>query len=223
MLFRSAVAARRISLHYLVYWARNHKVPRVEEDMPADWPPQFLFAVCQCGAEQVLKQEIAAGPVDARPAYSRPGFVTFKLGKPCENPEQFQLPSTFARTYGFCLGKVVGDRMGELARQVWQSPAVEQILASHPISDLHVWQRDRKPPGMQGFEPGPTILAGEIEAALRECSHIAEIKKMPDDPRPPSRRNRWVFDIVCCTNYDIFRMPRFMWIHPRRRGKPIIG
>ncbi|NOY29856.1 MAG: hypothetical protein GXP28_06660 [Planctomycetes bacterium] len=164
--------------------------------MPNDWPPQFIFAVCQCGAEQVLKHEIAAGPVDARPAYSRPGFVTFKLGKPCENPEQFQLPSTFARTYGFCLGKVLGDRTGELARQVWQSPAVEQMRASHPIGDLHVWQRDPKPPGIQGFKPGPTLLATEVEGALRKHSPIEELKKMPDDPRQPSRRNRWVLDIV---------------------------
>ena len=164
--------------------------------MSTDWPPQFLFAVCQCGAEQVLKQEIAAGPVDARPAYSRPGFVTFKLDKPCETLEQFQLPSTFARTYGFCLGKVVGDRTSELARQVWQSPAVERMMASHPICDLHVWQRDRKPLGIQGFEPGPTILSGEVEAALRKYSPIEELQKLPDEPRPPSRRNRWVLDVI---------------------------
>jgi len=164
--------------------------------MSTDWPPQFLYTVCQCGVEQALKQEIAVGPVDARPAYSRPGFVTFKLGKPCDSPEQFQLPSTFARTYGFCLGKVVGDHLGELARQVWQWPAVEQMMAVQPISDLHVWQRDRKPPGFRGFEPGPTILAGEVEAGLRECSQIDGLKKLSGDPRLPSRRNRWVLDIV---------------------------
>lgn len=164
--------------------------------MPLNWPPQFLFTVCQCGAEQVLKQEIAVGPVDARPAYSRPGFVTFKLEEPCQNPEQFHFPSTFARTHGFCLGKVIGENTSTLAKEVWALPAVEQMLANQTICDLHVWQRDARPPSVKGFEPGPTLLAGEVEAVIRQHSPIEELRSMPDDPRPPSRRNRWVLDVV---------------------------
>lgn len=164
--------------------------------MSIEWPPQFLYTVCQCGAELALKQEIAAGPAKARPAYSRPGFVTFKLDEPCQNPDQFIFPSTFARAHGFCLGKAIGQSTNELAQQVWDLPAVTQMLASQPICDLHVWQRDARPPGVKGFEPGPTLLAKEVEAVIRQHSPIEELQSMPDEPRPPSRRNRWVLDVV---------------------------
>ena len=164
--------------------------------MPNTWPPQFVYAVCQRGAEHALKQELAAGPVDVRPAFSRPGFVTFKLDQPCEHPELFHLPSTFARTSGFCLGKLVGDRTNELAQQVWQQPVVEQLQMHHPISDLHVWQRDTSVPGAKGFEPGPTALAREVEVALRQHSPDKALCDMPGEPRPASHRNRWVLDVI---------------------------
>ena len=40
--------------------------------------PRFLFATCQLGAEGALKAEVARR-CDFRLAYSRPGFLTFKL------------------------------------------------------------------------------------------------------------------------------------------------
>ena len=164
--------------------------------MTSFWPPQFLFAACQCGAEHPLKEEIAAGPIDARPAFARPGFVTFKLDAPCEVPEQFQLPSTFARTYGFSLGKVRGDSTLTLAEELWELPGVQAMLAAHPINDLHVWQRDTAMPGVRGFEPGPTELAALVEESIRLKSPIEAIRAMPESPRPPSRRNRWMLDVV---------------------------
>jgi len=164
--------------------------------MPDTWPPQFLYAVCQNGTELSLKREIAAGPIDARPAFSRPGFVTFKLDTPCADPEQFQLPSTFARSVGFSLGKVRGELTSELVRQTWNLPSVQEMLATQEIADLHVWQRDSAKPGVRGFEPGPTELASAVEEILREQSPIEPLRAMPNAPRPPSRRNRWVIDVV---------------------------
>ncbi len=161
--------------------------------MSNDWPPQFIFAVCQRGAEHSLKREIAAGPIDARPAFSRPGFVTFKLTAPCEQPEQFQLPSTFARTHGFCLGKVAGEYSSKLAEQVWTLPAIEQLSSIYSIGDLHVWQRDS---GIHKSLPGPTLLAKEIEAVLRQHTPIDALRSIPSEPRSPSPRNRWVLDVV---------------------------
>ena len=164
--------------------------------MSINWPPKFLFVVCQCGAEQALKDEIAAGPMDASFAFSRPGFVTFKLGEEIAEPEQFQLPATFARTYGFSLGKVLGESTGELAQQTWSLPAVEAFLAEHQIVDVHVWQRDSAVPGVRGFEPGPTELALAVEQTIREHSPLEPLRAMPQVPRQPSRRNRWVLDVV---------------------------
>ena len=184
--------------------------------MSLNWPPQFLFTVCQCGAELTLKQEVAAGPVEARPAFSRPGFVTFKLEEPCQNPGRFQLPSTFARTYGFCLGKVLGPSTNALAKELWDLPPVEQMRAKHPLCDLHVWQRDTKPVGVQGFEPGPTRLAQEVEAIIRQHSPIEELRSLPEDPRPPSRRNRWVLDVVMVE-------PNEWWIGCHRSTRRLDG
>ncbi len=167
-----------------------------EEKMPTTWPPQFLYAVCQCGTELALKSEIAAGPIDARPAFARPGFVTFKLDTPCADPEQFQLPATFARAYGFSLGKVSGELTSDLVEQTWKLPAVQELLAAQEIADLHVWQRDSAKPGVRGFEPGPTELSRAVEETLREQSPVEPLRTMPDSPRPPSRRNRWVLDVV---------------------------
>lgn len=164
--------------------------------MPNSWPPKFLFAVCQCGAEQALKNEIAAGPVNASLAFSRPGFVTFKLNEEVAEPEQFQLPSTFARTFGFSLGKVVGDSTTTLAEQTWNLAGVVALLAEHELVDVHVWQRDTAVPGYRGFEPGPTELALAVEQTIREKSPAEPLHAMPDMPRPPSRRNRWVLDVV---------------------------
>ncbi|MCG8449662.1 MAG: hypothetical protein MI725_08790 [Pirellulales bacterium] len=160
------------------------------------WPPQFLFASCQCGAESALKHEVSKGPHKLRPAFSRPGFVTFKIGKPVQHSEQFQLPATFARCWGFSLGKVQGEFLAELARQAWQLSGVEEFLATEQIADLHVWQRDSAVPGERGFAPGPTCLALEAEQALRSCAPHERLREMPINPRPPSKRNRWVLDVV---------------------------
>lgn len=164
--------------------------------MSTSWPPQFLFAVCQCGAELALKNEIAAGPVAARPSFSRPGFVTFKLDDEVVEPEQFQLPATFARTFGFSLGKVRGESTSELAQAMWSLPGVKAFLAEQPVVDIHVWQRDTVMPGVKGFEPGPTELAAAVEAEVRRQAPLEPLQTMPSEPRSPSRRNRWVLDVV---------------------------
>ena len=160
------------------------------------WQPQFLFVVCQCGAEGALKQELTKSHPELRPSFSRPGFVTFKFAEPCDNADGFQLRSTFARTWGFSLGKVTGTAAQELAAAAWQLPAVVEVFESHKPSDLHVWQRDRVVPGEDGFEPGPTALAAEVDAALREASPIETLRAHSYDSQAASQPNTWVMDAV---------------------------
>lgn len=160
------------------------------------WQPQFLFAVCQCGAEAALKAELAASHPDLRPSFSRPGFVTFKFESPCENPAGFQLRSTFARTWGFSLGKVTGNSADELAAVAWQLPAVAEVIEAHKPSDLHVWERDRVIPGDDGFEPGPTPLAAEVDAVLRTTSPLDSHRTHAYDTQAASQPNIWVLDVV---------------------------
>ncbi len=163
--------------------------------MPTPWQPPFVYAVCQHGAEAVLKREHALRAPQLRPAFSRPGFVTFKLDAPCTDPEKFHLPSAFARTSGFSLGSVKGERLHDLAAEVWKLPEVQTFLASVELAGLHVWQRDERPPGDRGFEPGPTLLAEEAEQVIRELSPIESLR--PDAPGGRSTpRNRWVLDVA---------------------------
>ncbi len=160
------------------------------------WQPQFLFVSCQCGAENALKQELAASHPELRPSFSRPGFVTFKFSEPCETPDQFQLRSTFARTWGFSLGKVTGGTAQELALASWQSPGVGEMLVDRKLSDLHVWERDRAVPGEDHFEPGPTALAAEVDAALRAASPVETLRAHTYASQGASQPNTWVFDAV---------------------------
>lgn len=164
--------------------------------MDAPWQPGFVFAACQHGAEGVLKRELAERAPTLRPAFSRPGFVTFKLDKPCEQPEKFSLPSAFARTSGLALGSIKGDHLHALARDIWAQPEVASVIANLPIAGLHVWQRDAYAPGDRGFEPGVTPLAVEAEAALRETSPIEALRSIDAAHPNVSPRNRWVLDVA---------------------------
>jgi 23S rRNA (cytidine2498-2'-O)-methyltransferase len=164
--------------------------------MADDWQPQFVYAVCQHGAEAVLKRELAVRASQLRPAFSRPGFVTFKLNEPCAEPDKFTLPSVFARTSGFSLGSVKGDHLHELARQLWELPEVEKVLNAVEIAGLHVWQRDECPPGDRGFEPGPTPMAAEAEHAVRELAPLHVLREDASGGHKPTPRNRWVLDVA---------------------------
>jgi 23S rRNA (cytidine2498-2'-O)-methyltransferase len=118
--------------------------------------PRFLFVVCQCGAEQALKQELIRQWPDFRFAYSRPGFVTFKMPADRHPQGDFDLRCAFARTHGITLGKVRGDNAQQMAASVWDAASGTRI------GHIHVWQRDTAVPGEGGFEPGPTPLAVEV-------------------------------------------------------------
>ena len=108
--------------------------------------PEYLFAVCQVGAERALKSEIARFWPDFHFAYSRPGFVTFKLPSEHQLPDGFDLRSVFARAYGFSLGKVTASDLPERAQSFWKT------AGTRPYEALHVWQRDTGPCGYRGFD-----------------------------------------------------------------------
>lgn len=122
----------------------------------------FIYVICQTGAEPALKDEIARRYKRFRFAYSRPGFVTFRVPDELRRDRQFTLRSTFARTWGFSIGKVNGSTFEELAAAV--RGLIEQRFPAEGFAayrHLHVWERDRRVPGDDGYEPGITPLADE--------------------------------------------------------------
>lgn len=128
----------------------------------AEASPPFLFATCQVGAEVALKAEIARRWPHFSFAYSRPGFLTFKLPPDHGLSEDFDPHSVFARACGFSLGQVTAKTLAERAHDA------RQVAGNRKFDALHVWQRDAARPGWHGFEPQITPAAHEAEAALRE-------------------------------------------------------
>ena len=122
---------------------------------------RFLFAAIQAGAERPLKNEIARDHPELRFAFSRPGFVTFRLP---ESAGDFELRSVFARTWGFSLGKVAGADDVELSRETWQ--LIAEQLPDQAVRHVHVWQRDRTLPGDESFDGAAEELARAVGAQL---------------------------------------------------------
>ncbi len=107
--------------------------------------PQFLFVTCQIGAEIALKKEIARGHPELRPAFARPGFVTFKFPSGTSAGPGFRLRTTFAHAWGFTAGKVDlrGVQPDEACRHFWH------LLGDVPVTQLHVWPRAGDLPGTE--------------------------------------------------------------------------
>lgn len=133
----------------------------------------FLFVVCQAGAEPALKSEVARKHRDFRFAFSRPGFVTFRIPEELSRDRKFELNCVFGRTWGYSLGKVTGTDVDTLAKEVWTELSQRyprEVLSG--FHHLHVWQRDSAIPGDHDFEPGVSPLADEIGDTL--------LKQKPD-------------------------------------------
>lgn len=131
------------------------------DDSPAA-AARFLFVTCQVGAEGALKAEFARRWPDLRPAYARPGFVTFKLPDGDPPPHAFQA-AIFARACSQTLGKIEakGRLPHELVAEVWQ------LAGPRAYQGLHVWHRDAAPPGEHGYEPGLTPADTQIAGMIR--------------------------------------------------------
>ncbi|HWN36957.1 MAG TPA: SAM-dependent methyltransferase [Gammaproteobacteria bacterium] len=138
---------------------------------------RFLFAATQAGAERALKNEIAREHPELRFAFSRPGFVTFRLSH--EPRRDFALRSVFARTWGYSLGKVGGADDAQLARDAWQH--VGEQVPDERVRHLHVWQRERALPGDEGYNGAADELARTIGTLL--------VEQRPQRGEPPPNVN----------------------------------
>lgn len=129
-------------------------------------PAQFLFVCCQFGCEKTCKQELLDLYPGLRFAFSRPGFVTFKVIDASIRPGAFQLEATFARVWGWSVGKAKNDDQQELTTAV--AEIISAVDNSSQFTMLHCWQRDTSMPGKAGFEPGISPVAAEAGQQLLE-------------------------------------------------------
>lgn len=153
--------------------------------------PQFLFVTCQVGSEWAVKMELGRRRPDLRFAFSRPGFLTFRLPPDHRLAADFDVESVFARAYGFSLGRVTGASLDELAVGVWAT------YGERPFRRVHVWERDAAPPGDHGFEPSVTPAAiAAHEAIRRHCPRPEQLADDASDPWHPAGRGEFVLDCV---------------------------
>ena len=127
--------------------------------------PQFAFMTCQVGAEPALKGELGRTNNDWRLAFSRPGFLTFKLPRPVASSDDLELQSVFARSFGLSIGKVSGGSVEQLAERTCE------LVGDLEFDQLHVWPRDVVAPGWKGFEPRITEDAVTAREVLLEQFH----------------------------------------------------
>ena len=137
----------------------------------------FLMVSCQVGAEGAVKHELARDWPAFRLAYSRPGFLTFKLPEGHDLFDDFKLGSVFSRSQAFSLGAAKADSLAARASQVLQ------LVGTRAFDRLHVWPRDLAPPGHRGFEPGLNDESAAARAALLEhlaarSSELAELGEL---------------------------------------------
>lgn len=160
----------------------------MEQAEPSANPPQFLFITCQVGAERAVKGELARLWPAFRFAYSRPGFLTFKLPPDPGLADDFNLRSVFARSWGFSLGKTEAKSDEERVREV------ARLAGDRRYDKLHVFERDHMAPGDHGFEPQITPTAEAAEAVTRG---LWPAGAPPLPPAPPlARAGDLVLDCV---------------------------
>ncbi len=160
--------------------------PQPSDDQ-TDAAAEFLFITCQVGAEPTLKRELAKYRPSFRFAYSRPGFLTFKLPPNHRLEDDFDLKSIFARSYGFSLGKVAADEPEKAVAELWK------LAAGRPFNALHVWPRDLHAPGDHDYEVGQTPASRDLEDLLRRTA--------PDEfaalrTKKPTERGDLVLDVI---------------------------
>jgi len=153
--------------------------------------PKFLFVTCQIGAEPATKAELAQRWPDFRFAYSRPGFLTFKLPAGLRLMADFDLESVFARAYGFSLGRIAAHDMDEAARGVWV------MYGKRVARGLHVWEQDKTSSTEADFgaEIGAEVVSAR-EAILRKCPHPDVLAEDLAAPPAAAKPGDFVLDCV---------------------------
>lgn len=130
----------------------------------------FLYCACQAGAEAALKLAVGQEHPSLRPAFGRPGLVTFKAPAPLPTAV-LRVACPLSRVWGVSLGPA---RTGEELVALLEGPAAaaaRRALGGRPDEPLrlHVWERDRWQPGYEppGFTYGPAAatVCASLEAA----------------------------------------------------------
>jgi 23S rRNA (cytidine2498-2'-O)-methyltransferase len=176
----------------------------------------YILTVCEAGEEKSLKGEISRNHPYLRLAFSRPGFVTFKLPNLDEDANSetarsqaaalFKLNAVFARQFAASLGSatLIDDVILK----------AKALLALDPDSSkrlrLHVWGRGEVMPAaghplaigaakMRVNQIRELLLGcDESESLWQPCSE-AYVIGSSDDSRDMAKDGEHVFDVIVPT------------------------
>jgi len=157
--------------------------------------PRFIFITCQVGSEAAVKRELAVVEPLLRLAFSRPGFMTFKLPEGYQLRADFDLKLVFARCWGFSLGRVEAYNPHDVAHQAWQ------LHGERPARRVHVWSRDMCAPTDRGFEPGVSVQCRTIRAAMI-AGRVEQLAPGADDPLAEAKSGEFILDCVLVDRRD---------------------
>ena len=145
--------------------------------------PRFYFSICQAGAEKVVKAEVVRAHPDLKPAFSRPGFITFKEESD-RGPEIHHPESIFTRVWGVSVGQVRGgEPLAGLFDQIPEGSVV------------HAYEREEF---MPGDEAENFVRNARINALIKE----AGIGKKIQSRSPRADEN--VFDLIWIDEGNVF-------------------
>lgn len=155
----------------------------------------FLYCACQVGAEAALKREVVGLDPSLRPAFARPGLVTFKLSEAVDSERADAraaavcLGAALARACGVSFGPVDPRAPGALEAMF---ATIREAQPAGAAIRLQVWERDRWRPG----EEPPGFVYGVAAAAARADVLAA----WPDDlellPGERAAAGDWVVDVI---------------------------
>jgi 23S rRNA (cytidine2498-2'-O)-methyltransferase len=171
------------------------------EPMPNE-AASFVFMTCTLGAERALKLEVARTEPAWRLAFSRPGFLTFKIAdeRQIDVRQLAERHWALAHAHGVSVGNVIGQHLAALARELWQLEGIARLLESGSFTDVHVWRPvDSSAEDLnRGTTRAGSPLGEEIENAVRSAAPNTcdKLRRMPADSRRPTARGGLVLDVV---------------------------
>ncbi|MCH2129007.1 MAG: hypothetical protein MK179_07665 [Pirellulaceae bacterium] len=128
----------------------------------------FVFAGCQRGAENALKTDLLAQQPDLRFAFSRPGFLTFKLPAPTASSTEIALRSAFLRCTGRTCGKATAENKEDLLSHF------TQFLEAQTTRAIHVWHRQAPSTDTMGY------AHQQLDATVSEI--VSALSNLPTPP-----------------------------------------
>ena len=152
--------------------------------------PVHAFACCQIGSERLLKGEVARTQPKLRPAFARPGLVTWVSDTPT-SPD-LDLGAVFARVWGASLGRATN------AEEAVALLGADSGLGAAPLR-LHVFARDPS-------TPEALAEAARVHAALLATGRFV--------PEPKPKAGDLVIDVVVAAGE-----PWLVGAHRHRAGR----